>query len=258
MISYTVPPMNNPLFKYLLRLADNSLILGQRLGEWCGHGPILEEDIALTNISLDLVGQSRLLYSYASEVEGKERTEDDLAFLRDVMNFYNALLVEQPNGDYGKTIVRQFFFDAFHFYQFEALKKSKDAQIAAIAEKSLKEITYHLRHSSQWLIRLGDGTEESHQKVQNAIDELWMFTGDLFEKNEADEILLTQGIAPDVSEIKSKWDSKISEVLSEATLKIPENTYMLKGGINGNHTEHLGFILAEMQYLQRAYPDAKW
>lgn len=250
--------MNDSLFRYLLRLADSSLILGQRLGEWCGHGPILEEDIALTNISLDLIGQSRLFFDYAAKVEGKGRTEDDLAFLRDVMSYYNALLAEQPNGDYGKTIVRQFLFDAFHYHQFVALKSSRDAQIAAIAEKSLKEITYHLRHSSEWLIRLGDGTEESHRKVQDSVNELWMFTGDLFEMNKDDEELIKAGIAPDLNTVKSQWDITVKETFKKATLVIPDKGFMLKGGINGKHTEHLGYILAEMQYLQRAYPGAKW
>lgn len=250
--------MNDSLFRYLLRLADSSLILGQRLGEWCGHGPILEEDIALTNISLDLIGQSRLFFDYAAKTEGKGRTEDDLAFLRDPMHYYNALLVEQPNGDFGKTITRQFFFDTFHFYQFELLKKSRDGHMAAIAEKSLKEITYHLRHSSEWVIRLGDGTEESHRKIQNSVNELWMFTGDLFEMNEDDEILVKAGIAADLNEIKSKWDETVKGTLAKATLKIPDNGFMLTGGIKGKHTEHLGYILAEMQYLQRAYPGAKW
>lgn len=250
--------MNDSLFRYLLRLADSSLILGQRLGEWCGHGPVLEEDIALTNISLDLIGQSRLFFDYAAKIEGKGKTEDDLAFLRDSMSYYNALLVEQPNGDFGKTMVRQFFFDAFHFHQFELLKGSKDAQIAAIAEKSLKEITYHLRHSREWLVRLGDGTEESHRKVQDAVDELWMFTGDLFEMNEDDKTLIKAGIAADLKETKLKWDIAVKETLSKATLKVPSGEFMLTGGINGKHTEHLGYILAEMQYLQRAYPGAKW
>lgn len=250
--------MNDSLFRYLLRLGDSSLILGQRLGEWCGHGPILEEDIALTNISLDLIGQSRLFYDYASKVEEKGRTEDELAFLRDVRSYYNFLLVEQPNGDFGKTIVRQFLFDAFHYYQFDALKKSNDRQISAIAEKSLKEITYHLRHSGEWLIRLGDGTLESHDKVQGAIDELWMFTGDFFEINSDDQELMKSGIACDLKEIKSKWNAIVIETFSKATLKVPDNTFMLKGGLNGIHTEHLGYILAEMQYLQRAYPGAKW
>lgn len=249
---------SSPLFRYLLRLADSSLILGQRLGEWCGHGPILEEDIALTNFSLDFIGQSRLFYDYASKVEGLGRSEDDLAFLRDVMNFYNTLITEQPNGDFGKTMVRQFLFDAFHFHQFEGLKKSKDSQIAAIAEKSFKEISYHLRHSSQWVVRLGDGTGESHGKVQQSLNDLWMFTGDMFEMNEDDNFLIKHGISPDLKDVKSRWDETVKETLNRATLKIPENNFMLSGGIYGRHTEHLGFILAEMQFLQRTYPGAKW
>jgi len=247
------------LFNYLLRLGDNSLICGHRLSEWCGHGPILEEDIAMINIALDLVGQARTILKYAGEVEGNGRSEDDLAYLRDGMEFRNALLVEQPNGDFGKTLMRQFLFDCFNYYLYEGLMESSDKKLAAIAEKNLKEVTYHLRHSSQWVIRLGDGTEESHNRIQTALDDLWMFTGDLFEPEPSDADLLTAGVIPDMNVVKTKWDKHVIDVLKEATLNVPEeDTYMMMGSRTGRHTEHLGFVLAEMQFLPRAYPDAKW
>lgn len=246
------------LFNYSLRLADTSLILAQRNAEWCGHGPFLEEDLALTNISLDLIGQANSIYQYAAQVEGKGRTEDDLAYRRSEREFLNTLIVEQSNGDYAKTILRQFLCDAFDFYFYSELMKSKDETLAAIAAKSIKEITYHLRHSSSWVERLGDGTEESHNRMQDALNELWRFTGELFEMNEVDAILIKEGIAVDLNVVKTKWESKVREVLERATVKIPENTFMQRGSRDARHTEHLGFILAEMQTLPRALPDAKW
>src|ERR1035437_343323 len=246
------------LFKYCLRLADTSLILSQRNGEWCGHGPFLEEDLALTNISLDLLGQANSIYQYAAKVEGKGRTEDDLAFHRSEREFYNTLIVEQPNGDYAKTILRQFLCDAFDFYFYSELVKRKDETLSAIAAKSIKEITYHLRHSSSWVERLGDGTEESHTRIINALDELWRFTGEMFEMNEVDSILIKEGIAIDLSSIQPKWENKVKDILEHATLKIPSTTFMQRGSREGKHTEHLGYILAEMQSLPRALPDAKW
>ena len=250
--------IKNSLFEYLLRIGDSSLILGHRLSEWCGHGPILEEDIAMTNIALDLVGQARTILTYAGEVEGKGRTEDDLSYLRNERHFHNALLVEQPNGDFGCTMFRQFLYTAFSYLIFEELKKSKDTKLSAIAEKSLKEVTYHLRHSSEWLIRLGDGTEESHRRVQNAVDDLWMFTDDLFTMNDIDNTLLKEGIAIDLNQIKSKWKKIVADVFSKAKLTIPQNVFMITGSREGRHTEHLGYLLAEMQFLPRAYPGAKW
>jgi len=246
------------LSEYCLRLGDTSLILGQRLGEWCGHGPILEEDIALTNISLDLFGQARAFLTYAGEVEGKGRGEDELAFLRDEREFRNLLIVEQPNGDYAQTILRQFLVSAFQYFLYDELSHSKDSTIAGIAAKSLKEVSYHLRHSSQWVIRLGDGTEESRRRMLAAIDELWMYTGDMFRMDETDQQLLKQGIADDLEKIKLLWDKKIKEVFTEATLSFPENVFMIHGSREGKHTECLGHILAEMQTLQRAYPGAQW
>ncbi len=243
---------------YLLQMGDNALILSHRLGEWCGHGPVLEQDIALTNIALDLLGQARMWLSYAGEVEGAGRTEDDLAYLRDAHQFRNVLLVEQPNGDWAHTIVRQFFFDAYHYYCYQALLQSRDERVAAIAEKALKEVTYHLRYSSEWTIRLGDGTEESHRRMQAAVDDLWMFTGELTTPNEVEREAAAAGIGPDLGQVKALWDAKVHEVLEEATLAIPTNNWMQSGGKDGRHTEHLGYILAEMQFLQRAYPGLQW
>jgi len=250
--------MKDNLIEYCLRLADTSLILGQRLGEWCGHGPILEEDIALTNISLDCIGQARGFYAYAALLENSARTEDDYAYLRDEREFKNFLIVEQANGDFGQTIMRQFLVSAFQYYFYDALKNSKDKTIAALAEKSLKEVAYHLRHSSSWVIRLGDGTEESRQKMLNATDELWPYTGDMFDMDETEMELVKQSVAVDVRKIKRLWDEKVKEVFDEATLPVPENVFMMSGSREGKHTEYLGFILAEMQSLHRAYPGVQW
>ncbi len=246
-------------FEYLLRLGDNALILGHRLSEWCGHGPILEQDIAITNIALDQVGQARSLLQYAAEVEGKGRSEDDLAYTRDVMQFRNLLLVEQPNEDFAYTIVRQFLFDNFNFLLHQALTQSKDEHLRAIAEKSLKEITYHLRYSSEWMIRLGDGTEESHQKMQTALDDLFIYSGELTSPDEVDQQMHEAGIGPDLDRLKPAYDQKVKDILAEATLQLPEVKYMQSGGKDGRmHTEHLGFILAELQFVQRAYPGMEW
>lgn len=246
------------LFEYCLRLGDNSLVLGHRLSEWCGHGPILEEDIALTNISLDLIGQCRMTMTYAGEVEGKGRSEDDLAYLRDVYDFRNALLVERPNGHYGDTITRQFLFDAFNHALHQRLQFSADETLAAYARKAIKEIIYHLRHSSDWMIRLGDGTEESHEKVQTSLNGLWMYSGELFEADEVDQILLDSGVAVDLKLVHQEWNETVNKVLSEATLQRPAEGWMQTGGKRGTHSEHLGFLLAEMQFMQRAYPGATW
>ncbi|MBL0048906.1 MAG: phenylacetate-CoA oxygenase subunit PaaC [Bacteroidetes bacterium] len=245
-------------FEYYLRMGDNSLILGHRLSEWCGHGPILEEDIALINVALDLVGQSRSMLDAAAKLEGKGRTEDTLAYHRNANEFRNALLVEQPNGDFANTIARQFFYDVFHQLFLSELANSKDAFLAAFAEKSLKEVSYHLRHSSDWMLRLGDGTAESHERMQQAVNELWMYTGDLFDMNAVDDLLIKEGIAVNLTPLQKKWHQKISEVLSEATLQLPENTYMQKGSKEGLHSEYLSYLLAEMQSIPRAMPDAIW
>jgi ring-1,2-phenylacetyl-CoA epoxidase subunit PaaC len=250
--------MKEHLFEYLLRLGDDSLILGHRLSEWCGHGPILEEDIAMTNISLDLIGQATSLLKYAGEVEGKGRDEDKLAFLRIEKEYRNNLLVEQPNGDFGVTMMRQFLFDAYRFPLFEALQHSKDEQLAGIAEKSLKETKYHYRHSAEWIIRLGDGTDESHQRVQTAMNSIYRFAADIFMADEVEKGLEVAGVLPNMSKVKEEWMKNIKFVLSEATIQFPDNDWEQRGGRLGNHSEHLGFLLAEMQYMQRTYPNMEW
>jgi ring-1,2-phenylacetyl-CoA epoxidase subunit PaaC len=246
------------LYKYVLALGDDALILGQRLSQWAYKGPFLEEDIALSNISLDMFGRANLLLEYAATLKGNGTTSDELAFKRNEREFSNHIICEQPNGNFADTIVRQFFLDAFYKLFLQKLTKSKDEQLSAIAQKSIKETTYHLRHSSKWIIRLGDGTVESHAKVQSAIDNLWMFTNELFEMNEIDNEMLEQKIGVDCSKLKIEWDKIINEILSEATLNRPEDANMPTGGRQGIHTEHLGHLLSDMQYLQRAYPDATW
>ncbi|MBL0068812.1 MAG: 1,2-phenylacetyl-CoA epoxidase subunit PaaC [Chitinophagaceae bacterium] len=241
------------LINYTLHLADNALILGQRNTEWCGHGPILEQDIAITNISLDLVGQARSFYQYAAQLKADGSTEDSLAYLRTERDFKNCLLVEQPNGDWAQTILRQFLFSSYQYFLYQELQKNSDETLAAIAEKSLKEVSYHLRWSSEWVIRLGDGTDESHSRILKAIDELWRYTGELFipvayEKEAGVDVLL----------LKNDWSEKVKAVLTEATLPVPENIFMQTGGKTGTHTEHLGYILTELQYVQRAYPGCEW
>jgi ring-1,2-phenylacetyl-CoA epoxidase subunit PaaC len=254
---------------YALHLADNALVLGHRNSEWTGHGPILEQDIALSNIALDLIGQARYLYQYAARLMNEpdkglhpfpskgDITEDVLAYLRDSWDFRNCLLVEQGNGDWGKTVLRQFLFSAYQFYFYRELKQSRDKEFSAIAEKSLKEVTYHLRGSSEWVIRLGDGTEESHGRMIHALDELWMYTGELFLPADFERNLSNAGIAVDLANIHPLWEERVREVLREATLVVP-SAPMQKGGKQGRHTEQLGYLLAEMQFLQRAYPGCEW
>ena len=249
---------SSDLFVYLLRLGDTALILAQRLSEWCGKGPAFEEDMALANTTLDLLGQARLWLTYAGEVERKGRDEDTLAFLRDAHDFRNLLLVEQPNGDYAATIVRQFYFDAWYSLLLRQLTTSADARIAEIAEKAVKEVTYHVRRSGDLMIRLGDGTEESHHRMQTAVDDLWSFTGEMFAADAVDERLAAQGIAPNLATLREPWLQHVAEVFRAATLTLPSDAWMQQGGKQGRHTEHLGYLLAEMQFLQRAYPGAKW
>jgi len=244
--------------RYVLRLADTSLVLGQRLGEWVGHGPALEEDLGLANTSLDLVGQARLLLTYAGELEGRGRSEDDLAMSRDQSDYLNLALVEQPNGDFGRTIVRQFLLDAFQMELYEALQQSKDARLAEVAARAVKETRYHLRYSSAWLIRLGDGTDESHRRVQEALDDLWRFTREFFAADEVDEEMSRAGIAPKLAELQPRWSARVDEVLREATLKRPADVRYTWHGKRGDHSEHLGYLLAEMQFLYRTYPGASW
>ena len=243
---------------YVLRLGDTSLVLGQRLGEWVGHAPALEEDLGLANISLDLIGQARLLLTYAGELEGRSRSEDDIAMSRDQSDYLNLALVEQPNGDFGRTIVRQFLVDAFQIELYEALQHSKDARLAEVAARALKETRYHLRYSSSWLVRLGDGTEESHLRVQDALDDLWRFTREFFAADEIDEEMARAGIAPSLAELEPRWSARVDDVLREATLKRPPDIRYTWHGKRGDHTEHLGYLLAEMQFLYRTYPGASW
>lgn len=296
--------MTNETINYTLHLADNALILAQRNSEWCGHGPVLEQDIAITNISLDLIGQARSLYQYAAELinakgahfpstfglrlrrttageteeltptssEGKGQavgtealaTEDSLAYLRDGRAFKNCLLAEQPNGDWAQTILRQFFFSTHQYLLYQRLQQSTDVTLAAIAEKSLKEVTYHVRWSSEWVIRLGDGTEESHNRLLNALDELWMFTGELFTPAGYELAAANAGIGVDVSELRAEWEQRVNEIFAEATINnfstasSGEGAWIQRGGKDGIHTEHMGFILAEMQTMQRAYPGCEW
>lgn len=247
------------LYDYLIRLGDNALILGQRLGEWCGHAHQLESDIAMTNVSLDLVGQARMLLTEAGEVEGNGRTEDDLAFHRNEFDFRNNLLVEMANGDFAQTITRQFFFDGFYYHLLKSLGTSRNEFLQAFAMKSIKEVTYHRELSADFVVRLGDGTEESHKKMQNAVNLLWEYTGELFEMTEADELLIADGFVPDLERIKALWEKDMTATLEKATLTIPDTRgYMATGSRKGNHSEYLGFILAEMQYYPRMMPDAKW
>jgi ring-1,2-phenylacetyl-CoA epoxidase subunit PaaC len=245
--------------QYLLRLGDNALVLSQRLSELCGKGPALEEDMALTNVALDLLGQARLWLTYAGELEGRGRDEDALAYLRDAHDFHNVLLVEQPNGNYAHTLMRQFFFDTWHYFLIGGLARSSDARIAEIAEKSLKEVTYHLRRSGDLIVRLGDGTPTSHEYTQAAADELWMYTGEVFHYDAVDEAMVAAGIAPPAAQLRTQWLAHVADIFAEATLAMPPpDAWMQKGGKQGRHTEHLGYLLAEMQFLQRAYPGATW
>ncbi|HEV3325451.1 MAG TPA: 1,2-phenylacetyl-CoA epoxidase subunit PaaC [Puia sp.] len=264
---------------YALHLADNSLVLGHRNSEWTGYGPILEQDIALSNIALDLIGQARYLYQYAARLMNKaaggpaaggaaaggavasgqrEITEDSLAYGRDAWDFRNCLLVEQANGDWGKTVLRQFLFSAWQLFFYEQLKRSRDSELAAIAEKSHKEVIYHLRWSSEWVIRLGDGTAESHSRMEKAMDELWQYTGELFSPADYERKLSPAGIAVDLAVIRPLWEERVQEVLMEAGLAGHRKDWMQTGGKQGRHTEQLGYLLAEMQFLQRAYPDCEW
>lgn len=272
--------MNNHIL-YTLQLADNALIYGHRLSEWCGHGPILEQDIALTNIALDFVGQARSFYQHAANMfnalpaedkagmflsvalenkvkNGEQLDEDDLAYLRDGWDYRNTLLTEQPNGDWAVTVARAFFIDVFNHLFYTQLQKSKDLQLAAIAEKSLKEVTYHKRWSAEWMIRLGDGTQESHDKLQAAVNDLWSFTGEMFEPSPAEIAMAEESIAVDVKHLKESWMAEVAAIFKEATIEQPTEDWMHSGGKTGKHSEHLGYILTELQFIQRAYPGMKW
>ncbi|PPA76811.1 phenylacetate-CoA oxygenase subunit PaaI [Achromobacter spanius] len=254
--------MDKTLFEYLLRLGDSSLILSQRLGAWTGHGPILEEDLALTNTALDLLGQARMWLTLAGEVEGAGRDEDALAYHRDAHQFHNVLLVERANGNYADTMARQFLFDVWHYFLLQRLEQSSDERVAAIAAKSIKEVTYHVRRSSDLVVRLGGGTDESHAKMQAAIDDAWRFTGELFADDAVDQDVAARGIGCELAALREPWLAHVREVLEEATLTVPDETaanhLAYRGGRQGKHTEELGYVLAEMQYLPRAYPGATW
>lgn len=249
---------DNPFFEYLLRLADDRLVLGHRLSEWCGHGPILEEDIALANISLDLIGQAAALLKLAGEIEGKGRSEDALAYFRDAIEFRNAQLVELPNGDFAATIIRQFLFDAWDVLLLERLTSAKHETLAGIAAKALKEAKYHLRHTAEWVRMLGDGTAESHQRAQRALDDVWPYTAELFMTDAIDRQALGDGVGVDVEALRPRWRQTVEQVLAEATLTVPKDGFSPRGGRTGRHTEHLGHMLAEMQSLARAHPGATW
>jgi ring-1,2-phenylacetyl-CoA epoxidase subunit PaaC len=257
------PPREAPdaLFEYLLRLGDDRLVLGQRLAEWCGHGPILEEDIAISNIALDLLGQATMFLRAAGAVEGKGRDEDALAYFREAVDFRNCLLVELPKGDFAFTIARQFFFDAYAVVLLDALARGSNVDVAAIAAKSLKEATYHVRHSAEWMLKLGDGTDESHLRVQRAVDELWRFTSELFATDDVDRAMAAAGIAPDPSALAAEWEKLVRDVIERATLTLPHSTpraASARGGRTGQHTEHLGHLLAELQIVARSDPGATW
>ncbi len=246
-------------FQFLLRMGDNTLILGHRVSEWCGHAPVLEEDIALANTALDLIGQTQMWLGLAGEVQGEGKSADDLAFLRDAWDFRNVLLVEVPNGDFGRTLMRQFLFDAWHSIMLGRLLKSSDERVAAIAEKASKEVAYHLERSGDTVVGLGDGTEESRARMQEALDYLWPYVGEMFASDDVDAEMAAAGIAPDPSGLRDEFDALVGRVMSEATLDIPESRFAHKGGRNGRmHTEHLGHLLTQMQWLQRAYPGATW
>ncbi|MBU6456204.1 MAG: phenylacetate-CoA oxygenase subunit PaaC [Bradyrhizobium sp.] len=247
-----------PLVLYTLRRADDALILGHRLSEWCGHAPMLEEDMALANMGLDLLGQARELYGYAAKVEGRSNDEDRFAYLRDVRQYRNLLLVEQPNGDFARTMVRQFFYAVFADLYWRGMMRSSDTTMAAIAARSEKESAYHVRHSSEWIVRLGDGTEESHRRAQAAIDDLWAYTGEMFAVDDSERGLIDRGIAIDPAALRAPWLKTIAAVVGEATLALPGNDWMQKGGRDGRHSEHLGHLLSELQSMQRSFPGATW
>jgi len=249
---------NENLIEYIYGIADNTLILGQRLSELCGHGPNLETDIAMTNMALDLLGQTRSYFQYVVTLSGKEKTEDDIAFLRTERQYKNVLLVEQPNTHFGYVITKQFLFDVFHLLLLQKLQNSSDEMLSAIAQKGIKEVRYHQRFSSDWIKRLGDGTQESHTKVQEAINDLWKFTDELFHNTKDDQLAIEAGIGVDVTSLKEEYYREINEVLEEATLQIPEVKWFQKGGKQGIHSEHMGYLLADLQYMQRTYPNMKW
>jgi ring-1,2-phenylacetyl-CoA epoxidase subunit PaaC len=254
----TVTETQRQMLPFVLQLADTSLILAHRLSEWCGHGPILEQDLAMANIALDLLGEARSYYQYAAELEGQGRTEDDLAYLRPAVEYRNPLLVEQPNQDFAHTIVRQFIYDAFHYHLLLQLQQGPDAHLAAIAEKSVKEAAYHIKWSSEWVIRLGDGTDESRRRIEKSIRNLWRFGGELTTPTATEQTLQAAGLVPDYAPLQQQINAHVARVFEEATLPVPENVFAQQGGKDGRHSEHLGYLLAELQYMQRTYPGTQW
>ncbi len=257
-MSTNIKVEETPLVLYVLRRADDALIFGHRLSEWIGHGPILEEEMALGNIGLDLIGQARSLYTYAAEAEGAGNDEDKYAYFRDAPQYRNLLLAEHPNGDFAQTMMRQLFYSAFADPYWRAMMESRDSTLAAIAAKSEKESAYHLRHSAEWVIRMGDGTEESHGRAQEAVDQLWGYTGEMFECDAAERTLVTAGVAIDPASLRDEWSRTVESVLSRATLTRPTNQWMQTGGRSGRHGEHLGHLLSVLQHVQRTYPGASW
>ena len=253
-----VPQPDQSRLDFALRLADNCLVLGQRLAEWCGRGPELEEDMALTNIALDLIGQAQLWFEYASELDAQQRSADALAFFRDQNEFRNVLLVEQPNHDFGYTITRQFYFDSFHYLLLNELVASTDQRVRGISEMAFKEVAYHLRHSTAWVCRLGDGTAESHRRIQQAISDLWCYTGELFAPDTVDAEMFRDRVAPDLSRLQIIWLHQVNSIFKQATLQLPESIWMQTGGKQGAHGESMGYLVGEMQFLRRIYPDAQW
>ena len=258
MAASSIQISETPLVLYALRRADDALIAGHRLSEWCGHAPMMEEDMALANMGLDLLGQARELYTYAAKAEANGNDEDRLAYLRDVRQYRNLLLLEQPNGDFAQTMTRQFFYAAFADLYWRAMMNSRDATLAAIAAKSEKESAYHVRHSSEWMVRLGDGTEESHRRAQTAVDDLWAYTGEMFEADDSERGLIEVGVAIDPATLRGPWQATITSVLDEATLSLPTSDWMQRGGRSGRHSEHLGHLLSELQSMQRTFPGATW
>ena len=246
------------MLNYTLQLADTSFILAHRLSEWCGHGPILEQDMAMSNIALDLLGETRSLYQYAAGLEGKGRSEDDMAYLRAAIEYRNPLLAEHVNGNFADTVMRQFLFDVFHYYLLQQLKHGSDERLAAIAAKSFKEASYHIKWSSEWVIRLGDGTKESKKKIESALEELWPYSGELLAMTNDEKALWKMKILPDYEIISNQWNAHVAKVFEAATLTVPESIFMQNGGKEGRHTEELGFALAELQYMQRSYPGLEW
>src|SRR3954454_13333135 len=258
MATASIKVSETPLVLYVLRRADDALILGHRLSEWCGHAPMLEEDMALANMGLDLLGQARELFAYAATVEANGHDEDSFAYLRDVRQYRNLLLVEQPNGDFARTMTRQFFYSVFADLYWRAMMRSTDPTLAAIAAKSEKESAYHVRHSSEWMLRLGDGTDESHRRAQEAIDDLWAYTGEMFEADASERGLIDAGTATDPTTLRPRWLATVANVLREATLTLPKSDWMQQGGRSGRHSEHLGHLLSELQSMQRTFPGVTW